>query len=270
MADRQSARRGATRPPRKSVVPPQHGAWAFVGLPVVLGTTFAPWTPLLLVAAVGWVLAYPLSYFTIAVLRYPRPERFRKAWLTWLAAAAPFGVVMVISRPWLVFVGLFFAVALALNLVFARRRDERSVSNDSIFILECVAIVPVSWGIGAIPSGWSPAAINQAPASVWWASIACLIVLIDSTLHVKSLIRERNNPRYRLGSRAWSIAGLLVALAIALSTGAPRGLLLLIPFVFLLVRAFAVSDPKMKPSRIGLLELPGFVLLAIAAPLALA
>ncbi len=236
-------------------------------MPVLIGLTMAPWTPLLLVAGIGWVLAYPLSYFTIALLRYPRPERFRRPWLIWLGAAAPFGLVMVASRPWLVWVGLVYGLALTVNLGFARRRDERSVSNDSIFIIECAAIVPVSWGIGAIPGGWSPTMLGQAPGAVWWATLACLIMLIDSTLHVKSLIRERNNPRYRLASRVWSIGGLLVValiavIGIAIGAGSPRVLLLVPPFVYLVVRSFAFSDPHLKPARIGLLELPGFVLLA--------
>lgn len=242
-------------------------------MPVVIGVALAPWTPLLLVAGIGWVLAYPLSYFTIALLRYPRPERFRRPWLIWLGAAAPFGLVMVISRPWLVWVGLAYGLALTVNLGFARRRDERSVSNDSIFIIECAAIIPVTWGIGAVPDGWSPFDPGQDPGAIWLATVACLIMLIDSTLHVKSLIRERNNPRYRLGSRLWSIGGLLVvaivAIVIAIGAGSPRALLLLPPFAYLVVRAFVVSDPHLKPARIGLLELPGFVLLAAMVPPAL-
>ncbi|MFN8170665.1 MAG: YwiC-like family protein [Candidatus Nanopelagicales bacterium] len=39
-------------------MPPQHGAWAFLGLPVV-GEPRTHWTPLLLALALTWVGAYP-------------------------------------------------------------------------------------------------------------------------------------------------------------------------------------------------------------------
>ncbi len=50
-------------------LPPQHGAWAFLGLPLALGLTQATWTPWLLVLAVAWIAAFPLSYAALALVR---------------------------------------------------------------------------------------------------------------------------------------------------------------------------------------------------------
>ena len=51
------------------MVPPQHGAWAFLGLPVAAGTVVSPWSPVLVPMLIAWVAAYPASYFVLAVVR---------------------------------------------------------------------------------------------------------------------------------------------------------------------------------------------------------
>jgi hypothetical protein len=40
-------------------LPPQHGAWAFLGLPLALAAVVTPWNPLLPLLALGWIAAYP-------------------------------------------------------------------------------------------------------------------------------------------------------------------------------------------------------------------
>ena len=62
-------------------VHPQHGAWAFLALPLVLGAVVTPWTPLLVALAVAWVAAYPMSYAAFGLVRAKRPRRFRAPFL---------------------------------------------------------------------------------------------------------------------------------------------------------------------------------------------
>ncbi|MCZ3387733.1 MAG: hypothetical protein LH645_01125 [Actinomycetia bacterium] len=83
------------------------------------------------------------------------------------------------------------------------------------------------------------------------------MALTGSVLHVKSTIRERDNPRYRTASIAFHSVGLVVALWI--------DPLLALPFGFLLIRAVVVPQHGWRPTRIGAVEILGsLIVLAVA------
>lgn len=252
---------------KQSIVPPQHGGWAFVGLPVLLGAMSSPWTPLLLILAAAWICAFPVSYFATAMLRYPRPGRFLRPLALWAAAAVPLAVVLLVARPWLLWIGLGYGVAFGINVTFARRHEERSLANDLVFILECAAIIPITWAVGVGSTSWQLPDIRVAPNVVWVSTAACALVLIGSTLHVKSLIRERSDARFRLASQIWALACLPVSLVFALVLGLPLGATIMVAFAFLAIRAFEVGRKPLPPGRIGMIELLGFLLLVVGIAL---
>src|SRR5665811_2441568 len=103
---------------RSTYLPPQHGAWAFLGLPLVLGAVVAPGTLLLLVLALAWVAVYPLSYAALGLVRAKRPQRFRRPFVVWLAVVLPAVLVLVVARPWLVWVGLGYMAVLTVCLLY--------------------------------------------------------------------------------------------------------------------------------------------------------
>jgi len=269
--DRDMTAERIRRPGRRrkpSYIPPQHGAWAFLALPLALGATMVSWTPLLAPLAIMWVAAYPLSYAAFGLVRAKRAERFRAPFAVWGAVVAPLAVLLLIWRPWLVWVGLGYVVLLIVNLVYARRNDERSLVNDAVFVVECAGMVAVTWAVGAGAQSWTPPALDSVPAQVWILSIICALVLAGSTLHVKSLIRERRDPRYSQASRVFALACVLASLALAGWWGLPGGLWLVVPFLALAVRAFAVPGRSLRPGAIGVIELMCFVLVVAAAILA--
>lgn len=252
------------------LVPPQHGAWAFLGLPLVVGWTVVSWTPLLVALAVAWVAAYPASYFLLASLaersrRHPQPARFVRPLLVWSVPTVVAAATLVWFRPWLVWVGLAYLAAFAVNLAYARRRDERALSNDAVFMAECAAMVAVTWGVGVGDGGW--AAPLPVPADVWVLTFSVALLLTGSTLHVKSLIRERADRRYARASRTFAVVSVPLAVGLAAWWGLPGGAWLLLPFAYFAVRAFAIRRP-LRPGLIGVVELVGFVLLVVAALLA--
>jgi hypothetical protein len=251
-----------------SYVPPQHGAWAFLALPLVLGATVTPWTPLLLVLALAWVAAYPWSYAALGLARARRSQRFRRPLLVWSAVLAPAVAVLLVSRPWLVWVGLVYVAGFAVNLRYARRNDERALVNDAVFVAECTGMVLVTWLVGTGDTSWRPPRLDTVPAQVWILSIMCALVLMGSTMHVKSLIRERTDPRFAAASRVLAVASVPVALVLAAWWGWPDGAWLVLPFVALAVRAFVVGRRPTRPGLIGMVELGTFVLVAVCAALA--
>ncbi len=249
-------------------LPPQHGAWAFLGLPLVLGAVVAPATALLAVLAVAWVAAYPLSYAAIGLARARRPQRFRRPFAVWLGLVLSAGVVLLVARPWLVWIGLGYLLFFAVNLHYARRNDDRALGNDGVFILECAAMVAVMWAVATGDDSWSVPTLTAVPAQVWVLTVICALVLTGSTLHVKSLIRERRDARYGLGSRAFALACVPASVALAAWWGWPDGAWLIAPFLALAVRAFIIGRHPMRPGVIGIIELGGFVMVVVSAALA--
>jgi hypothetical protein len=248
------------------VVPPQHGAWAFLALPVVLACTIAPptwWTALLTLA---WFAAYPASYAGGRLLRDRRPERYRRPFALWAVATAAPAAVLVVRFPWLIGAGLVLAVLVAVNVVYTRRNEERALGNDLVVVTECALLVPVTWavstGADSLPL---PASV---PTQVNVLTVVCWLVLAGSTLHVKSLIRERRDPRYARASRIVALASVVVSAGLAAAWGLPAGWWLVLPFLALAVRALVVGRRPTKPLVIGLVELAMVLVTAVAAILA--
>ena len=248
--------------------PPQHGAWAFLGLPLVLGAVVAPWTPFLLVLALAWVAAYPWSYAALGLIRAKRPQRFRRPFLVWLAVVLPAVVILVAARPWLVWIGLAYIALFTINLRYAKRNDERAMGNELVFAAECSAMVVVAWSVGAGGRSLTSPQFGTVPDRVWVLMIVCLLVLVGSTLHVKSLVRERRDARFARISRVAAVASIAASVALAAWWGWPGGAWLVVPFVAAAVRAFIVGRRPIRPGAIGMVELAGFVLVVVASMLA--
>lgn len=254
-------------------MPPQHGAWAFLGLPIVAALPLTPTTPLLILLAGAWVAAYPASYFLLALIRdsrgrHPQPDRYLRPLALWSAAVLLLGLPLLLGRPWLIWVVFLYLVAFTINGIFARRRNERALTNDLVFVLECTAMVPVTWLVGAGATGWALPALADIPSEVWVTAVAVAAALLGSTLHVKSLIRERTDVRYARASRLFAAASLIVSPALAVWWGLPSGLVFVLPFAWFALRSWRWADPTMRPARIGMIELVGFVLVAAAVLLA--
>ncbi len=255
------------------MVPPQHGAWAFLGLPVLTAATLSPPSAAVVLLLVAWVSAYPASYFVLALerdrtSRRPDPGRFRRPLAIWWALVLLAGVPLLVLRPWLLWVALAYAASFLVNIVYARRRDERALGNDLVFVAQCTAMVPVTWAVAVGDSSPALPQVASAPAQVWVLTCCVALLLVGSTLHVKSLIRERDRPGFRTASHLVAATSFLASFALAAWWGLPAGLLLVLPFGWFLARSLMMGLPAPRPARIGMIELVGFVLLVLAAALA--
>ncbi|MBJ7357812.1 YwiC-like family protein [Nocardioides sp.] len=257
-----TVRPGPARPRKDRVLPDQHGAWGFLLLPVVLALAVGGWAPALPVLVVAWVAAYPLTWALTGLLAAPRPQRFRRALVVWSVVAVPAAAAAVVLRPWLLYVGAAYVGLFLVNLWFARQRRERSLANDLVLVAECTAMVPVVAGAAAA-GGWAVPVGVMRETAVLVLALACAVTLAGSTLHVKSLIRERRNPRYGQASRAYAVVSVVVMTVAVLVTEV--GAVLVVPFVALAVRAFVVRDPRLRPAKIGLVELACLLVLAACA-----
>jgi hypothetical protein len=251
------------------VVPDQHGAWGFLVLPVALGATASgSWSWAVLPVSLTWIALYPLSWAVSGRLTAPhRAERFDRALRWWACIAAPLMVGAVVLRPWLLWVGAAYLLPFAANLAFARARRERDLANDLVLVTECAAAAAVTAGVAAGTDGWSLPWTAMTTAQVGLAVLVCVLVLVGSTLHVKSLIRQRQDPRYALASRLFASVSVPVVLTAAWTSDA--SLWLGVPFVLLALRALFLRKPAWRPARLGMVELAGFILVAATAAVAL-
>lgn len=114
-------------------------------------------------------------------------------------------------------------------------------------------MVAVTWTVGSGERSWSPPAFDTAPVRMWVLVIVCALALLGATLHVKSLIRERRDPRYALASKVMAVVSVPTSVTLAAWWGWPQGPWLVLPFLGLAARAFLVGGRSMWPGAIGMI-----------------
>jgi YwiC-like protein len=252
------------RPWWRPAIPPQHGAWAFLIVPVLIGfaitgASLAGW---LFLGA--WISAHPVGYFggrALAVRarrgRWTRLARreARRA-IPWAVLVALLGMPLALTRPWLLPAALGLAVLWAVGLVVADRRGERSMANDLLLVAQAAAAVPLAVAVVAGPV----AALGSLAGDTLVATLLVCAYLTGSVLHVKSLLREAGNPTFRRLDVAWH----MVALACAALVD-PWWIL---GFGPALARSVAMR-PGARPGAIGGVEAIVSVLVVVAGLLAL-
>ncbi len=239
-------------------VPQQHGAWAFLAVPLLLGLALAGPTPIGVLFCSAWVAAYPASWYLgrAVVIRWRRGSWSRLAQrelrnaVPWMVAAAAMALVLLWARPWLAAVLPPLLVAWVASLRLMRAGHERGATNDLLLVVQAALAVPLLWAVTI--DGWPP-------ADAWTAAGICAVFFTGSVLHVKSLIREADDRRWAVGSRAFAVASLALGLA------SPW---LLLPFGAAAVRAFIVPAGT-RPALIGAAETVVSILVVVGGVLAL-
>lgn len=240
--------------------PPQHGAWAFLIVPTVMGLFLGAGNWLGWVFLVTWIGAYPSTYFAgraiIARLRRgswtTRARRELRNAVEWILIALIGSVILIVARPWILIPGACLLLIWALSTYLSWTGRERGITND-ILLIALASVAPILMYQVANDVD-SRKGVHQVPHAIWIASLLSLLYFLGSVIHVKSLIREAKNPLWHWGSilfHALTLAGLLLA-------AQPRWLAL--PFALGFLRAILVK-PGLKPGRIGIIE--GCVALAL-------
>ncbi len=256
----------AVRPSRpwRPIPPPQHGAWAFLIVPVLLGFAVAGASSAGWLFLVAWVCAYPVGYYGGRAVtararrgswtRLARRELARA--LPWAVLTAAAGLPLALTRPWLLAAALALATLWAVGLRVAGLRGERSMSNDLLLVAQAVAAVPLSVAVVTGPA----ALLDGLLGPTLTATAVCAAYLAGSVIHVKSLLREADDRRWHALDVAWHAGALVAATFVD-----PWWLL---GFGPALVRAL-VMRPGLRPGMIGAVEAVVAVLVVVAAVLAL-
>lgn len=245
-------------------LPPQHGAWAFLIVPVlcafaISGASLAGWLFLC-----AWVCAYPVGYYVGRALtarvrrgswtRLARRELDRA--VPWMVLTGALGLPLAWTRPWLLLAAAVLAVLWIIGLLVAARMGERSMANDLLLVAQAVAAVPLTVAVVA-----GPATVLGSMAGATATCTAMVAAyLCGSVVHVKSLLREAGNTSFRRLNVAWHLA--------AAALGALASPWWLVGFGSALARSLMLR-PGLRPGAIGGIEAIVAVLVVVSAFLAL-
>ena len=253
------ATKGRTVSFSRTWIPNQHGAWAMLITPVVVGALAAG--PLLVhvTLLVTWLAAYCMNYFIGLIVKSRRQAKYRTQVLTYGAVTAVFGLPLAWSAPrllWLLPVALPVFLA---NLGFIRQRNERSWVNDVLGVLLAGVV-----GMAAYAAGFGRGPID--PAAAQRTALALVLVtayFAGTVFYVKTMIRERGQRLWLWLSYGWHVGFIGLALALGSPLGAGIG-------GWLLARSILMPRRGGTPKLVGLLEIPATIAVGLAALLTVA
>ncbi|WP_113927062.1 YwiC-like family protein [Bacillus sp. P14.5] len=223
----------------KPLLPKQHGAWAMLLVPFILGISESsfelPHIPLL----IGWLFLYLATYPMLMLVKGKKKSEYVK-WSAIYLGISMFMLVTVLLFDWRM---LYFGVAMIpfflVNIYFAKKKKERAFTNDVIAIIEfCIGgLASFYLGSGEIDiEGWS-------------LLFYSFLFFLGSTFFVKTMIREKKNKTFRLYSWGYHLS--LLAMMPIFSPA----YLMVIPFIPSVVRAFVLYGRKLSIMQLGISEI---------------
>ncbi len=196
-------------------MPKQHGAWAMLAVPVVVGAVLAGPDVRHALLLVAWLDAYLAFHAAGLWLKASRRPRYLPPVRAYGALTGILGVALVASSPGLLWWAPIYGALLAVSLLCSARRADRSWLNDGVTVVAAMLMTVVSAGLGS--SGPLPGADDPRA----WAATGLLAAYFLGTVpYVKSLIRDRDDPR---------VLAVSVVFHAALLVGAVAGAVLAVP-----------------------------------------
>jgi hypothetical protein len=205
-------------------------------LPWLTGTIIAGFWWLDLPLLLAWLTGYLTSYYGLLAVKTRRAGRVRAQLWVYGTPTVALGALVVALRPPLLWYAPAYALLLAVNVAYAARRDDRALVNDLASVVQSCLMVLVCATVAGAPLG-----------QVGVAFAALIAYFVGVVLHVKALIRERGNPRYRWASIAFH----LVAFVASISFGPA----LAVVFGMLALRAWVMAGRVLRPGVLGIVEI---------------
>lgn len=243
-------------------MPGQHGAWAMLAVPFLLGVAASrpsPWQLLLAVTAVSGYLASATAQIW---LRSRRRDMSLAPTLTYGITFVGSGLVLVAAYPQLLLTLVVLIPAGAVTLGGARPGARRDLVDSLAQAAQALVLVPAA----AVVSG------DVDAETVALMTVVAAAYLLGTVLVVRSVLRERDNRTFASVSIGYHVV-LVVLAAVALPAAwAVVAALLALRAVALpsLQRRRAGTDHPLRPIQVGLVEIAASVLVvgvAFAVPL---
>jgi hypothetical protein len=243
-------------------IPNQHGAWAMLALPIVIGIAASrpdPWHAVLVVAAFAGYLASATAQLA------RRARRGDVSYLPALSYGAVFlvaAVPLALTFPALLLGTVVVVPAAAIAIGGARPGTRRDLANSLAQVVQALVLVPAA----ALVSGEFEAGRVAA------ATVVAAGYLFGTVLVVRSVLRDRGRRDAARLSVGWhlGLAGVAVAAAASgrLSSGyvALAALLAMRAWLLPVVeRRRAISGRPLRPIHVGIVEIASSLAVALVA-----
>ena len=264
-------------------VPNQHGAWAMLISPAALGLVSgltahvlddAPSPrPLLVLPAVlvAWFFGY-FAFFAFGLAAKARTPQRRAGYVKPIYVYGPVSVagiaLALVLQPQLAWWAIPFAPLVGIAVWETLQGRGRSALSGVSTVVASALLLPALTAVGE--GTGHPA---QVPTIIWVCMVFLALYFSGTIPFVKTMIRERNNPRYLRISVSYHVVALLIVLALAWWAGKwVAGSLAVLTMLVALARAVGIPwsarhGEAWTARRVGMAEVP-VLLLACAAVLA--
>ncbi|GAB48423.1 YwiC-like family protein [Mobilicoccus pelagius] len=254
---RPTPRGGPRASSRAAWIPKQHGAWAMLAVPFLVGVVRSglawPQIPL----GIAWLVGY-LGFAAAGLwLRSRRRRAYLTPVLVYGGVSLLGGLAALALRPGLLLWAPIYAPFAAVSLWFSARRADRALTNDIVTIVAASLMTLVAASAGRL--GSVAAALRDGP--LLGATLALAVYFVGTSLYVKTLIRERASHGYKVASIAYHATSTALAASlpflVPVSHRPPAGVHvgLVVFFAVTTVRAAVLAGRRIRPMKVGLGEL---------------
>lgn len=270
----------AKRPRRRGIspwVPNQHGAWAMLVSPAVLGVisalvmltrTGAPTTRLLVILAVlvAWFFGY-FAFFAFGLAARARNPRRRARYLRPVYVYGTVSLVGItvalLLQPGLIRWAIPFTPLVMIAVWETIRGRGRSTLSGISTTVASALLFPALTSVGS--------ASGEVGTQAWVAMVFLAVYFSGTIPFVKSMIRERNNLRYLVGSIIYHVVAVLIMwlMALLVEVGWVAGLLMSSTVLVALFRSMYIpmaahEGAEWSARRLGMAEVPVLLLGCLA------
>jgi hypothetical protein len=238
-------------------VPNQHGAWAMLASPLLVGILAGGVAWVHVALAAFWFAGYFAFFATSLWLKAQRRAKWVPPVRAYGALSVVLGGVVAAMQPSLVRWVPLFLLPLAIGLYAAAQRQDRALVAGLATTAGSALMTVVAYDAGP----------GSDLARAWQLGLVQLLYFAGTVLYVKTVIRERDNPRYLWFSVGFHTVALgVVELVFGLHAGSQ--LPLLVVFGLLLGRAVLVPPYRPTPRHAGIGEIVATVAVAVTSLLA--
>ncbi|MHA0855423.1 YwiC-like family protein [Paenibacillus sp. CMAA1364] len=231
------------------IIPHEHGGWAMVSVPFIIGMMASnpQWLHLLLFLA--WLFLYLASYPLLqAVKKRSNRGRFIQWGIIYGVIALLCVILPLYKYPVLFYFSIPFLSLLVVNIWHAKQRSERQIVND----LSAILIFSLG-GAAAYLVGDGT-----------WDYRMIMVILFNflyftgTVFFVKSVFRERGNARWLAANHIYHVILMIAPWLV----GMPW---MMLSYACALVRSFVYGGKQMRPMKVGIIEIVSVLFFLIVA-----
>ncbi len=233
-------------------IPNQHGAWAMLASPLLVGVLAGGVGAIHLPLTAFWFAGYFAFFAASQWLKARRRARWFPPVRFYGALSVALGASVALIEPGLLVWAPAFAAPLAVGLLAAAYRHERAVTAGLAMTAASALMTVVAYDAGPgtdLERAWLLAAVQ-------------LAYFAGTVLYVKTVIRERDNPTFYRVSVGYHA---VVLAAAAVATSLPVAVV----FLGLFARAILVPPLRPTPKQVGLGEIIATLVVAVTSLLTL-